>query len=128
MEILEIHGGRELFGEVRVSGSKNAALPILFATLITHGTSVLDNVPDISDVNDCIRILESFGATVRREKKKLFVDTETLSYASPPNDAVCRIRASTYLIGACLSRFGRAEILNFGGCNKYIKRKLIKVQ
>lgn len=117
MEIMQIEGGRKLFGEIRVGGSKNAALPIIFSTLVTHGKSVLDNVPDIADVRDCISIIESFGALVVREGERLTVDTSSLSYTTPPEDAVCRIRASTYLIGACLSRFDRAEIMSFGGCN-----------
>lgn len=114
---MKISGGVPLYGEVRVGGSKNAALPIIFATLITHGVSVLQNVPDISDVDDCISIIESFGAVVKRDADKLTVDTRRLSYRTPPGAAVCRIRASTYLIGACLSRFGFAELMPFGGCN-----------
>ena len=117
MQMLEINGARELFGEVRVDGAKNAVLPIILATLITHGKSLLENVPDIADVADCIRIIEAFGARVERSADRLFIDTEHLSYCIPPEDAVCRIRASTYLIGACLSRFDRAEIMPFGGCN-----------
>ena len=117
MEILEIVGGKALFGEVAVGGSKNAALPILFATLITHGTSVIKNVPDIADVSDCIEIIKSFGARVSRSGGTLTVDTSELSYKTPPTEAVCRIRASTYLIGACLSRFDKAELMPFGGCN-----------
>lgn len=117
MEIMQIEGGRALFGEVRVGGSKNAALPIIFATLITHGKSILENLPDIADVRDCISIIRAFGAHVVREGERIVIDTSTLSYATPPEDAVCRIRASTYLIGACLSRFDRAELMAFGGCN-----------
>lgn len=114
---IEISGGVALCGEVCVSGSKNAALPIIFATVITHGVSRLENVPDISDVNDCIRIIEAFGAVVKREGDTLLIDTRSLTYRTPPEDAVCRIRASTYLIGACLSRFGFAELMMYGGCS-----------
>ena len=114
---IRISGGVPLCGEVRVGGSKNAALPIIFATLVTHGVSVIENVPDISDVDDCIRIIEAFGAVVKRDADKLTVDTRRLSYRTPPIDAVCRIRASTYLIGACLARFDFAELMPYGGCN-----------
>lgn len=114
---IEISGGAALFGEVCVGGSKNAALPIIFATVITHGVSRLENVPDISDVNDCLRIIEAFGAIVKRDGDALLIDTRSLTYRTPPVDAVCRIRASTYLIGACLSRFGFAELMTYGGCS-----------
>ncbi len=114
---IKISGGVPLYGEVRVGGAKNAVLPIIFATLITHGVTVIENVPNISDVDDCINIIEAFGALVKRDADTLQIDTRRLAYKSPPTDAVCRIRASTYLIGACLSRFGFAELMPFGGCN-----------
>ena len=117
MGIINITGGGGLFGEVRVGGSKNAVLPIILASLITRGVSLLENVPDIEDVRDCISIIESFGAKIKRGETSLEIDTTKLYYRTPPLDAVCRIRASTYLIGACLSRFGVAQLMPFGGCN-----------
>ena len=111
-----INGGKGLYGGVRVSGSKNAALPIIFATVTTVGVSRIYNLPDITDVSDAISIIEEFGAKVLREHGVTFVDTRELKYTVPSVDKVQRIRASTYLIGSCLSRFGRAELLPFGGC------------
>ena len=111
-----VNGGKGLFGGVRVSGSKNASLPIIFASLTTRGVSRIYNLPDITDVADAIGIIEDFGAKVWREGGVTFIDTRELSYTVPRLDAVKRIRASTYLIGACLARFGRAELLPFGGC------------
>ena len=111
-----VNGGKPLYGGVRVSGSKNAALPIIFASLTTGGVSRIYNLPDITDVADALRIIESFGAKVWREGTVTLIDTRSLNYATPPFDAVQRIRASTYLIGACLARFGEAELLPFGGC------------
>ena len=111
-----VSGGAPLYGGVRVSGSKNAALPIIFASLSTVGVSRIYNLPDITDVSDALGIIRSFGAKVWREGAVTFIDTTELSYTVPSADDVSRIRASTYLIGACLARFGRAELLAYGGC------------
>ena len=111
-----VNGGKPLFGGVRVSGSKNAALPIIFASLSTHGVSRIYNLPDITDVGDALGIIEDFGAKVWREGGVTLIDTTDVEYAVPRLDGVQRIRASTYLIGSCLARFGRAELLPFGGC------------
>ena len=112
-----ISGGKPLYGKVRVSGSKNAALPIIFSSLATVGVSRLYNLPDISDVSDALSIIREYGAKVWCEAGVTFIDTRELRYTVPSLDGVRRIRASTYLIGACLSRFGRAELLPFGGCS-----------
>ena len=111
-----INGGKPLCGKIRVSGSKNAALPIIFSSLATKGVSRLYNLPDISDVSDALGIIREFGAKIWQEGGVTFIDTRDLHYTVPRLDRVRRIRASTYLIGACLSRFGRAELLPFGGC------------
>lgn len=117
MKEIVINGGRPLFGSVRVSGSKNGALPIIFATLATPGVSRLDNVPDIGDVRVAISILESFGAVITRSADRLYVDTTDVHYANPSPELISKIRASTYLIGACLARFGRCALSSVGGCN-----------
>ena len=111
-----VNGGKGLYGGVRVSGSKNAALPIIFASLTTVGVSRIYNLPDITDVGDALGIIEELGAKVWRESGVTFIDTSEAQYRVPSLERVKHIRASTYLIGACLSRFGRAELLPFGGC------------
>ena len=111
-----VNGGKGLYGGVRVSGSKNAALPIIFASLTTVGVSRIYNLPDITDVGDALGIIEELGAKVWRESGVTFIDTSEARYCVPDLERVKHIRASTYLIGACLSRFGRAELLPFGGC------------
>lgn len=117
MSKLVIRGGKPLFGAVRPSGSKNAALPIIFATLLTCGTSVLYGVPDIGDVRVALGIIEGLGARCTRIGEALYINTESLCYERPRDESVCKIRASSYLLGACLSRFGVAHISAFGGCN-----------
>ncbi len=112
-----ISGGKPLYGKIRVSGSKNAALPIIFSSLATRGVSRLYNLPDISDVTDALSIIREFGAKIWGEGGVTFIDTRELHYKRPSLDRVRRIRASTYLIGGCLGRFGVAELLPFGGCS-----------
>ncbi len=117
MEKITVNGGRPLSGDIRVSGSKNAALPIIFATLITRGVSKLCRVPDITDTRVALEIIESLGALVMREGDTIYVDTRSLYYNIPKASLVSKIRASTYLLGSMLSAFGRCPVMNFGGCN-----------
>ncbi len=117
MDKIVIEGGRRLCGIIEPQGSKNAVLPIIFATLVINGISEIENVPDISDVNVALDIISGFGAKIQRNGSTLVVDTRKLSYSRPSDAHVSAIRASSYLIGSCLSRFGKAEIMGFGGCN-----------
>ncbi len=112
-----IRGGIPLRGEIIPSGSKNAALPILFATVVTRGISRLYNVPDIGDVRVALEILRRLGADIRYADDALIVDTTSLRYVKIPRELTSRIRASSYLIGACLARFGCFHLSDFGGCN-----------
>lgn len=112
-----VYGGTPLVGEITVSGSKNAALPVIFASLITYGTTKIDNLPDITDVRFALDIVSELGVSVLREGNTVYLDTRELRYSAPDEGKVAMLRASTYLIGACLSRFGRAELQSFGGCN-----------
>ena len=112
-----INGGIELSGSVDISGSKNAALPLIFATLLTRGVSLIRNVPDISDVDIALQLISDEGAVVTRQKNDLLIETENLRYGRPNDFLVSRIRASSYLIGANLARFGICHLQSFGGCN-----------
>lgn len=112
-----INGGKSLCGEIQVSGSKNAALPLIFAAISAVGTSTFTNVPDISDVDIAFDILRGMGARVKRAGDSVTLDTANLTYSVPSDVLVSKIRASSYLLGACLARFGRAQIQRFGGCN-----------
>ncbi len=117
MEKIVVRGGKPLFGSVKIQGSKNAALPLIFASVAIKGTSVIDNVPDIGDVRHALSIVEAFGAGVERCGARVIIHANDLVYKTPSCELVSKIRASTYLIGACLSRFGIAELMSFGGCN-----------
>lgn len=123
MATITVKGGEALGGTVTVSGSKNAALPIIFASLLTRGQSVIHRVPDIGDVRVALDIIESLGARCERSGDSLLIDTERLTFHRPDDSLVSRIRASTYLLGASLARFGRAYIQSFGGCD-FCKRPI----
>ncbi len=116
MEKYIINGGKSLSGEIQISGSKNAALPLLFACIATGGVSKIHNVPDIGDVRVAVEILLSYGASVERCGSTLIVDTENLSYKVLDPLPIGKIRASSYLMGASLARFGRASLYPLGGC------------
>lgn len=118
MEKFVICGGEPLNGDVAISGMKNSALPILFGTILTKGTCIIDNLPDISDVKDSLEILESVGATVRFiNTNTVIIDTKNVTPKSPPLELVSKIRASYYLFGSMLGRFNKAQVGQPGGCD-----------
>ena len=117
MKRIIVNGPSRLVGELSVSGSKNAALPIIFACVITRGVSEIRSLPDIGDVRIALEIIKKFGARITRSGEVTYIDTNNLTYCPPNDDLVSKIRASTYLIGACLARFGECRLTSFGGCN-----------
>jgi UDP-N-acetylglucosamine 1-carboxyvinyltransferase len=117
MKILKVRGGYPLNGHVRVSGSKNAALPIIFSCILINGVSEIENLPDIGDTRIAFQILRDMGAVIQKNGDTTYIDTRDLRYIKPKNELVDKIRASTYLIGACLGRFGICHMGSFGGCN-----------
>ena len=113
-----VQGGTPLFGEVEISGAKNAAVAIIPAALLVDGVCRIENIPQISDVTLCLRILEQLGAGVRCvDPHTVEVDCRHIHSTRTPYDLARRIRASTYFIGALLGRFGQAEVALPGGCN-----------
>ncbi|MBQ8381194.1 MAG: UDP-N-acetylglucosamine 1-carboxyvinyltransferase [Clostridia bacterium] len=117
MSEITIFGARPLFGNITPSGSKNAALPIIFAALAVSGVSVLYDLPDITDVRVALDIISDFGAKIERDGRRVTLDTRNVAYKKPDKKLTSRIRASSYLIGACLSRFGEFDLSEVGGCN-----------
>jgi UDP-N-acetylglucosamine 1-carboxyvinyltransferase len=114
----EITGGTPLNGTVCISGAKNAAVAIIPAALLVDGICKIENVPDISDVRLLLQILSDMGANVRRfGPNTIELDCSRVRNAVAPIELVHRIRASYYLIGAELGRFGRACVAMPGGCN-----------
>lgn len=115
---ISIHGGIPLRGEISVSGMKNAALPILFATILVKGACTLENIPPVSDIDITLQILEQMGADIHRPSPTVVrIDTANVAQGKSPYDLVKRLRASSYLLGAELGRFGKATAGWPGGCD-----------
>ena len=113
-----IRGGRELFGEVTVSGAKNAAVAIIPAALLVDGVCRIENIPQISDVTAILKILEQLGASIRSiNRHTVEIDSRHIHTTRTSYELSRKLRASYYLIGALLGRFGRAEVAMPGGCN-----------
>ena len=112
-----IHGGRPLSGTVTISGAKNAAVAILPAAILVEGTCRIENLPNISDGNLLLESLADMGADVRRLSPSVVeINCAHVRNHVAPADLVRRIRASSYLIGAQLGRFGHAKVAMPGGC------------
>ncbi len=113
-----IHGGRPLYGKVEVSGAKNAAVGIIPAALLVEGPCRIENIPAISDVDLLLDILRDLGARVRLiNRTTVEVDCTDARRQAVPYDAGRKLRASYYLMGAMLGRFGQAEVPLPGGCD-----------
>jgi UDP-N-acetylglucosamine 1-carboxyvinyltransferase len=114
---LEINGGNKLRGEVTISGSKNASLPIMAACLLVKGPVILHNVPNLDDVRTLKGVLESLGARVSKyDGNTLLIDCTDVASYSPPSEFVSKMRASVLVMGPLLARFGKADIPLPGGC------------
>ena len=116
MDKLIIKGGRKLHGEVSVSGSKNAALPIFFATILAPGVHEIRNVPALRDINTTIRLLETLGAEVEGHSGTVRVDASGINQVEATYDLVKTMRASVLVLGPLLARFGRSRVSLPGGC------------
>ena len=113
-----INGGNPLNGEIEISGAKNAAVAIIPAALMVDGICRIENVPEISDVTMLLNILREMGADIRTvNKRTIDIDCTRVGTSRATFDAMRRIRASYYLIGALLGRYGRADVAMPGGCN-----------
>lgn len=116
MSKLLIRGGNRLAGEIRIGGAKNAVLPILAATLMNGGESILLDCPRLSDVDTMIEILRSIGCKVKYDQSALAVDSSTLSSYEIPEQLVREMRSSIFLMGPMLARCGKIKISYPGGC------------
>lgn len=116
MDKLIIRGGKRLKGEVQISGAKNAALPIMAASLLASGSSTLYKVPYLRDVITIGRLLTYFGAGFHYENGCAMTSTEKITKLEAPYDLVRTMRASILVLGPLLARFGRAKVSLPGGC------------
>ena len=116
MDKLIITGGNRLSGNVKISGSKNAVLPIMAATIIVPGKYVINNVPNLRDTQTMIKLLRITGAEIEYKKNTLLIDTKNCDNPSAPYALVKTMRASFYVLGPFLSRFNYSEVSLPGGC------------
>ena len=118
MEKIIIHGNQRLEGQIRVNGMKNSALPILYSCILVSGDCIIDNVPRVSDVENTLAILRSMGARAEFcASHTVIVNTDNLIPQVSSPGLISSLRASSYLLGALLSRFGYVCIPFPGGCN-----------
>ena len=110
MDKLVIEGGRPLSGSVEISGAKNAVLPIMALSLLSDGKSILHRVPDLRDTRTFIRLLKMLGAKSHFENHSLTIDGSNITSFEAPYDLVKTMRASFYVMGPLLGRFGEASI------------------
>jgi UDP-N-acetylglucosamine 1-carboxyvinyltransferase len=111
-----VTGGKKLSGAVQISGAKNAALPMMAATILTAGQSTLNNVPQLKDISTFSDVLRVLGTRVRRRGHTLDIDTTGIGHLEAPYELVRTMRASIYVLGPMLARFGRAKVSLPGGC------------
>jgi UDP-N-acetylglucosamine 1-carboxyvinyltransferase len=111
-----VTGGRELEGKVDVSGAKNAILPIIAASLLTSDKIILEEAPDLLDVQVMGQVIESLGGKVKRKNKKLHIENRDIENIEAPYDLISKMRASIFIMGPLLARKGRIRISHPGGC------------
>ncbi|MFA5517815.1 MAG: UDP-N-acetylglucosamine 1-carboxyvinyltransferase [Spirochaetota bacterium] len=118
MDYYTIKGGKKLKGEVKISGAKNAALPIIVASLLADGETVLQNVPDLKDIRTIIKVIEYLGAETEFDSTKniLKIKVNSIKNGDMPYELVKTMRASVYVMGPLLARLGEADVSLPGGC------------
>jgi UDP-N-acetylglucosamine 1-carboxyvinyltransferase len=116
MDKVVIRGGERLIGEVEVSGSKNATLPIFASSFLTEGVNLFHNVPNLKDVQTIIEVLKNLGVKVRREGEVYYIDATEVSNHEAPYDLVKTMRASILVLGPLVARMRKAKVSLPGGC------------
>ena len=116
MEHVIITGENKLYGELEISGSKNAALPIIASTLLSNNIITLSNVPKLLDIKSMIKLIASLGVKVEKKSKKIFINPESIISVEAKYDLVSKMRASFLVLGPLLTRLGKAVVSLPGGC------------
>ena len=116
MSNIIVKNSGQLSGEVVISGSKNSSLPIIASCILTKGTNVISNIPNLSDINVMYCLLDSLGAKINTSKNKVEINCENISNFTTPYELVGKMRASFLIAGALLARVGHARIALPGGC------------
>lgn len=116
MEKLVIEGGKPLSGTIRIHGAKNAALPVLAASIMAEGTHTIENVPDLLDIHVMLDILRALGCRAELRGDTVTVDTSSANSSHIPEELMKQMRSSVFLMGPLLARFGKVQIYQPGGC------------
>ena len=116
MSAIKIIGGKKISGSVKLHGAKNSILPILAATVLISGKSVIHNCPNLSDVDAAVRILEHLGAEILRDENSIQVDCSNLKRHNVPDELMREMRSSIVFLGAIAARMGKAVLSSPGGC------------
>jgi UDP-N-acetylglucosamine 1-carboxyvinyltransferase len=116
MESIIIHGGKPLIGEINISGAKNACLPIMTCTLLTEEDLILSNIPDLTDITTMKTLLENHGVSCNQNKDQVTLNASNISEFTAPYEIVRKMRASIWVLGPLLARFGKAKVSLPGGC------------
>jgi len=117
MKQIKITGGNTLSGEIKISGSKNSAVALVPASLLSNGIVEIDNVPNISDIDALTEVLEYLGAKVTRKENRIIIDSSEIENKSIPESLAKKLRASYYFMGAMLGKYKKIEMYFPGGCS-----------
>lgn len=115
-EVIIVNGNNTLSGTVKISGAKNSALKLIAASILGQGMSVIDNVPNISDIDIMTDVLKRLGAQISRSGHTMHIDTSTVDSFETPYELVSKMRASISVLGPLIGRFGEAHVAMPGGC------------
>ena len=116
LDYLKVIGKKNLNGSVKISGAKNAALPLLAATILSSNKLHISNLPDVVDINTLLQLLEMLGSTYNKDKNLLDIDSTTINKTKATYEIVKTMRASILVLGPLLTRFGHCEVSLPGGC------------
>ncbi|MFY9075949.1 UDP-N-acetylglucosamine 1-carboxyvinyltransferase [Malaciobacter mytili] len=116
MKYLKIFGKKKLNGEISISGAKNAALPLLAATILAKNKIKIGNLPDVVDINTLLKLLEKLGSSYEKNKNEILIETSKINNTKATYDIVKTMRASILVLGPLLARFGHCEVSLPGGC------------
>ena len=116
MEKFVIEGGIPLSGTARIHGAKNAALPILAAAIMAKGIHIIDNVPKLLDIEVMLHILTALGCNAKQHGDRVVLDTSQLHSSHIPKELMTQMRSSIFLMGPLLSRLGKVQVYQPGGC------------
>ena len=112
-----IEGGKKLYGETYVSGSKNASLPIMAASVLNRGITKLYNVPNIQDVQTMFEIIRDIGGKVTKKNNKMIIDTSKINTYEIPENLMRKMRSSVILAGAIIGKYNKANFSYPGDCD-----------